>query len=74
MEPAGLRGLQRTLRGFVVEFNAQLHRARQLQGPDQRMAAEIQAAFTMALRKAGPDATLEQAMPVVAEAMGLFGV
>jgi hypothetical protein len=67
-----LRGMQKLWLQFVTEFSTQLHRNSQT--PEQRFLAAFKAAVTSAVRKVGPDATVRELMPVLAEELNEFDV
>lgn len=66
------RQLQKLWLTFLTEFSTQLHRNSQT--PEQRFVAEFKAAITGALRTVGPDASVRDLMPVLAEALRDFGI
>lgn len=67
-----LRSMQKLWLNFMTEFATQLHRNSQT--PEQRFMAEFRTAVTAAMRKVGPDATVRDLMPVLAEEMAAFGL
>lgn len=54
------------------EFSTQVHRSSQT--PEQRFVASFKAAFNAAVREAGPDMTLRDFMPLLAQALEEFDV
>jgi hypothetical protein len=67
-----LRGMQKLFLNFMTEFSTQLHRNSQT--PDQRFMAAFKAAVTAAVRRVGPDATVRELMPILAEELNDFDV
>jgi hypothetical protein len=66
------RSMQKLWLNFVSEFSTQLHRNSQT--PEQRFMAAFKAAVTTAVRKVGPDATVRELLPVLAEELNEFDV
>ncbi len=67
-----MREMQKLWLNFMTEFSTQLHR--NSQSPDARFLAAFKAAVTAAVRKVGPDATVRELMPVLAEELSEFDV
>lgn len=67
-----LRSTQKLFLNFMTEFSAQLRRNSQT--PEERFLARFKASVTTAVRKVGPDATVRELMPVLAEELSSFGV
>jgi hypothetical protein len=67
-----LRGMQKLWLNFMTEFSTQLHRNSQT--PEQRFMASFKAAVTAAVRRVGPEATVRQLMPILAEELNDFDV
>jgi hypothetical protein len=67
-----LRGMQKLWLNFMTEFSTQLHRNSQT--PEQRFMASFKAAVTAAVRRVGPEATVRELMPVLAEELNDFDV
>jgi hypothetical protein len=57
---------------FTTEFSTQLHRNSQT--PEQRFVAGFKAAMNAALRRAGPDSTVRELMPILAEELAEYNV
>jgi hypothetical protein len=57
---------------FVKEFAVQLHRNSQT--PEQRFVAGFKAAINSAVRKAGPDATVRELLPILAEELAVYDI
>jgi hypothetical protein len=67
-----LKEMQKLWLNFMSEFAAQLHRNSQT--PEDRFVARFKAALTAAARRAGPDATVRDLMPILAEELREFDV
>lgn len=67
-----MREMQKLWLNFMTEFSTQLHR--NSQSPEARFMASFKAAVTTAVRKVGPDATVRDLMPVLAEELASFDV
>lgn len=67
-----LRTLQALWLRIIAEFATQLHRNSQT--PEQRYMAGLKAALNAAFRRAGPDATVRELMPILAEELEAFDV
>lgn len=67
-----LREMQSLWLKFVKEFAVQLHRNSQT--PEQRFVAGFKAAINSAVRKAGPDATVRDLLPILAEELSAYDI
>jgi hypothetical protein len=67
-----LRTMQTLWLKFLTEFSAQLHR--NSQSPEQRFVAGFKAAVNAAVRRAGPDATVRELLPVLAEELETYDI
>lgn len=67
-----LREMQKLWLDFNKEFAAQLHRNSQT--PEQRYVAGFKAAVNAAVRRAGPEATVRELLPVLAEELRDYDV
>lgn len=67
-----LRTMQHLWMKFMTEFATQLHRNSQT--PEQRFAAGFRAAVNSAMRKVGPDATVRELLPVLAEELEPYDI
>jgi len=67
-----LRGMQKLFLNFMTEFSTQLHRNSQT--PEQRFVAGFKAAVNAAVRQAGPEATVRELLPILAEELREYDV
>lgn len=67
-----LRSVQALWLKFMTEFATQLHR--HSQSPEQRFVAGFKAAVNSAVRRAGPEATVRELLPILAEELEEFDV
>jgi hypothetical protein len=67
-----LQALQGLWLKFVKEFSVQLHRNSQT--PEQRFVAGFKAAVSTAARKAGPNATVREFLPILSTELEAYGV
>jgi hypothetical protein len=67
-----LRSQQKLFLNFMTEFSTQLHR--NSQSPEQRFLSAFKAAVNTAVRRAGPEATVRELMPILAEELREFDV
>jgi hypothetical protein len=67
-----LKEMQKLWLNFMTEFAAQLHRNSQT--PEERFVARFKASLTSAARIAGPDATVRELMPILADELREFDV
>ncbi len=67
-----LRSMQKLFLNFVTEFSTQLHKNSQT--PEQRFMSSFKAALNTAIRKAGPDATVRELMPILVAELQEFNV
>jgi hypothetical protein len=67
-----LREIQALWLKFVKEFAVQLHRNSQT--PEARFVASFKAAVNTAVRKAGPDSTVRDLLPILAEELSAYDI
>ena len=71
-DPEHLQNMQALWLKFIKEFSVQLHRNSQT--PEQRFVAGFKAAVNTAVRKAGPDATVRELLPILAQELESYDI